>query len=449
METIGDLVRRAVRSCPECGAGVPVDERYVVWCAACDWNVDPGAPDPEGGRIAAARRRMARKHGEQLAAEMERSGESGQSSASRRSGEAFGPVKHDANTVVAFGIALLVNGVTVFLAVAGVLLLLLGWGAGILPAIGALMLGLAWLMRPRRPRLPKDGPVLYRADAPELFALIDDVADVVGTTGVHVVVVDTDANASVTNYGLRARRLLTIGLGLWEILSPHERVALLGHELGHFANGDTRRGAFMDDALRALAMWNYVLTPLPHSGLVDRIMAVLMWLPRWTVFGLLTLLDHLTLRQSQRAEYLADRSAARAGSTEAAAALMDRLLVCGSVGDFLRRESVGARTKVRLGGRDGRADGGRPEDGLWERLAANFADMPEHEYERLRRVAALRGHSVDATHPPTHLRRRCAAVHGPFAPQVPYAAARAAAVAGELAPARAVLAREVIRDHAG
>ncbi|MFE3325407.1 hypothetical protein [Streptomyces sp. NPDC059176] len=45
--------------------------------------------------------------------------------------------------------------------------------------------------------------------------------------------------------------------------------------------------------------------------------------------------------------------------------------------------------------------------GLWERLAADIGSIPEIECERQRRVSARRGHSVDATHPPTHLRREC------------------------------------------
>ncbi|MFD9418401.1 hypothetical protein ACFWC9_27305 [Streptomyces goshikiensis] len=65
------------QQCPQCGTPVPVDEQYVAWCAECDWNVDPGAPDPEPGRIAAIRRRLARRHGEQLAAEMERARSAG------------------------------------------------------------------------------------------------------------------------------------------------------------------------------------------------------------------------------------------------------------------------------------------------------------------------------------------------------------------------------------
>ncbi|MET9886151.1 M48 family metallopeptidase [Streptomyces sp. NPDC006430] len=433
METSADVAQPVTQPCPECGAQVAFDERYVNWCAACDWNVDPGAPDPEPGRIAAARRRIARTYGDRLAAEME------------RSGVTAGPVGRDAATLLAYGISLLVHGGTVLLVAAGVLLILLGRSTGVLPAVGVLMLGLAWLMRPRRMRLTTYTPVLHRADAPALFELVDEVAGVVGTSGVHAVVVTTEANAAVTTYGLRGRRVLFLGLGLWEILSPQERVALLGHELGHFANGDTRRGAVMADAMRALVTWFSMLAPTSPIGLMDRFVNAVVFLPRWAVYGLLLLLDHLTLRASQRAEYLADMSAARAGSTEAAVALMDRLLVCVPVEDHLRRESVAAQMK---GGPGGRAARDQAEDGLWERLAGRFGAVPEREYERLRRVAARRGHSVDSTHPPTHLRRRCAATFGPFAPQVAYDPPRAVALAGELAPARAELARRVIRDLA-
>ncbi|MEU6865726.1 M48 family metallopeptidase [Streptomyces sp. NPDC046876] len=447
MECEADMAQgtaqRAVRSCPECGEPVPVDERYTDWCAACDWNVDPGAPDPAPGRIAAVRRRIGRAYGEQLAAEME------QGSAAAR------PAGRDAATLLAFGVSLLVHGVTVLLVAAGILLIVLGWSTGVQPALGALLLGLAWLLRPRRPRLPKDAPVLYRADAPRLFELIDEVAGAVGTSGVHAVVVTAEANAAVTAYGLRARRMLLLGLGLWEILPPQERIALLGHELGHFTNGDTRRGVVTDGAVRALATWFSVLAPTPPTGLLDHFVNAVTFLPRWTAFGLLVVLDHLTLRASQRAEYLADASAVRAGSAQAAAGLLDRILLAPAVHDRLRRESVAAQMQ---GGAGGRAARDRAEDGLWERLAAHFGEVPEHEYERLRRVSARRAHSVDSTHPPTHLRRRCAAAPGSAGSAGPadsapglvrYGDSRAKAVAAELAPARAVLARRVIRDLAG
>ncbi|MFD7554844.1 MULTISPECIES: M48 family metalloprotease [unclassified Streptomyces] len=423
----------SVRECPECGSPVPLDARFVEWCAACDWNVDPGSPEPDPGRIAAFRRRLAREYGDQLAAEME------------RGVDGSAPRAWDAAGAFASGVALLVHGVTVLLIVSAVLLVVLGWDTGLLPVFGVLLLGLAVVLRPRAGRLPKDAQALHRADAPRLFELIDEVGAAVGTAGVHTVVVGSDANAAVTSYGVRQRRVLYLGLGFWEILTPQERVALLGHELGHFAHGDIRHSRLTGGALHSLSVWYYLLAPTPAAGLPQRFVNAVTFVPRWTVYGLLRLLDRLTLRASLRAEYLADVSAARAGSTEAAVALMDRLLVTGSVDRHLRRESVAAQVR---GGRGGREARDRAEQEVWERLAAHIAAVPELEYERLRRVAALRGHVVDSTHPPTHLRRRAAAAGGPHRAQVGYDDSRAAAIGAELASVRAVLARQVIRERA-
>ncbi|MFJ1865285.1 M48 family metallopeptidase [Streptomyces sp. NPDC088097] len=424
----------ATRPCPECGSAVPVAERYVDWCAECGWNVDPAAPDPAPGRLAAARRRLVQELGEQLASEVEEAAAGG------------ARPDRDPAAVLAFGLALLVHAVTLLLVVGGLALVLLGWDTGVQPVIGALLLGLAAALRPRPVRLPKDGQVLHRADAPHLFELVDEVAGAVGTTGVHTVLVNAEYNASVTTYGVRRRRVLTIGLPFWEVLTPQERVALLGHELGHFAHGDIRYGRITGGALHALAVWHYVLAPTPAERLLDRFVNAVTFLPRWVAYGLLLLLDRLTLRASQRAEYLADASAVRAASPGAAVGLMDRLLVGDAVEAELRRQSVVARMG---GGRTGREVREAAEAGLWERLAARVAAVPEREYERLRRVSALRGHSVDHTHPPTHARRRHMAAGAPVAALVSCDDARAAAVAAELAPSREALARLVIREYAG
>ncbi|MFC9294905.1 M48 family metallopeptidase [Streptomyces sp. NPDC057011] len=434
MEISSEVAASATRECPECGGAVPVDERYAEWCAACDWNVDPGAPDPQPGRIAAARRRLAQQYGDELAAEMERAADGGAA-----------PVRGTA-TVLACAVSLLVHGVTALLVLAGVLLIVLGWETGVQPVIGFLLLGIASVLRPRPMRLPKDAPVLYRADAPRLFELIDEVGASIGTTGVDAVVVEPNAGAAVTVYGLRQRRMLLLGLGLWEILPPQERVALLGHELGHFAHGDLRRSRLTHGALHSLSVWLHVLAPTPARRLQDRFVNAATFVPRWAAYGLLLLLDRLTLRASQRAEYLADASAVRAGSTAAAVGLLDRLLILRAMEAELRRESVAAQVR---GGRAGREARDRAEQGLWERLARHAGAVPEREYERLRRVAARRGHHVDSTHPPTHLRRRVAAAGEPHPAQVVCEDSRTAAIAAELAPARTVLARRVIREMAG
>ncbi|MET9378668.1 M48 family metallopeptidase [Streptomyces sp. NPDC002992] len=429
------------RDCPACGQRVPVDRRFVVWCDACEWNVDPGGEqetDPDGGRVERLRRAVAQRHGERLFADLALQPTSASPPGTGVSG------------VVAVALAVAVHGLTVVLAALGLWLLIGRWGEGFQPAIGALLLGLAVLLRPRFgsfTKLRQDAPVLERADAPHLFALLDEVAAAVGTKGVEAVVLGPEANAGVRTYGIRRHRVLRLGLSLWSILDRQERIALLGHEFGHYAHGDTRHGLLVGSALRSLSTWRYVLAPNGGDSLMDLFANLLTALPRWTVHGVTLLLDQATLRASQRAEYLADASAARAAGTDGAAGLMDRLLVMDSAEAALQRETVAART--RIGGPRRREDREERADGLWERVAAQVASAPQREYERLRRVSELRGHSVDDTHPPTHLRRRHVARGDHHTPGIVLDASREAAVDGELRQPAQAMARQIVRDGLG
>ncbi|MET9731692.1 M48 family metallopeptidase [Streptomyces sp. NPDC006458] len=415
----------ALQACPECRAEIVVDGRFTVWCAACDWNVDPGQKDEPVGRLERVRREMAARHGERLLDDV--SGQGGES----RGLDVFG--------VLSYGLALAVHAVTLALAAYGLWLLVTGLG-GFGMVGGALLLLIAWSLRPRLGRLPKDGIVLRRPDAPELFGLIDQVGQVVGTRGVDAVVVDADINASVNGLGPR-RRMLTLGLPLWSALTPQQRIALLGHELGHFVGGDTRHGLVVGSAYRSLALWHHYFAPVEATGWLQMLTNIAVIPFRLLVGGLLAVLDLLAVRATQRGEYLADSVAAKAASSEAAAGLMDRLLVSESVEINLRRE-VNAR---RMGGpaRRRAQDAGQ---GLWEELAARVGEIPESEYERRRRVGERRGHSVDSTHPPTHLRRRRLLQGTPLPATVTADPEREARIAAELADARARVARELVRD---
>ncbi|MFE2984688.1 hypothetical protein [Streptomyces sp. NPDC059262] len=118
--------------------------------------------------------------------------------------------------------------------------------------------------------------------------------------------------------------------------------------------------------------------------------------------------------------------------------LQDRLLVCGSAETLLLRESNARQVR-------GAAKRDEPGQGLWDRLAAYVESIPESEYERRRRVGVLRGHSVDATHPPTRLRRACLLARQAEPAAVRVDAAAVAAITAELADARRVVARSVLR----
>ncbi|MFI7415627.1 M48 family metalloprotease [Streptomyces sp. NPDC049627] len=228
---------------------------------------------------------------------------------------------------------------------------------------------------------------------------------------------------------------------LWQVLTPPQRIALLGHELGHYSNGDTRHGLVVATAYRSLSTWRYYFTPIANPSPVEMAVNLAWIVPYSLIQGMLMLLDQLTLRAAQRAEYLADSVAARAGSTEAAVGLMDRLLVTDSAASTLRREANKPGT-LRSGTRQAEDRG----DELWEHLAAHMDSVPESEYERQRRVGALRGHSVDSTHPPTHLRRKCLLAGAPAPAAVVVDGDRERRITAELADARRTVARKIIRD---
>ncbi|OQR59567.1 peptidase, M48 family protein [Streptomyces maremycinicus] len=424
--------QETTRPCPRCGAGIGGDQRFTVWCAACDWNVDPeGPPRREPRRLDRTRRALARRHGEKLHADMV-------------SGEAL-RARGDASALLALVIALVVHGMTAAVVAGGVWCLVEGWG-GWLMLPGLFLLVLAWILRPRTATLPDHVPVLYRDDAPALFALVDEVAAVAGTRGVDAVVLDGMINASVQSYGWRGRRMLVLGMPYWEILTTQQRVALLGHELGHFGNGDVRQNTVLGGAYTSLITWAYCFSPDedpdPANAALLLLSSLLLLVPYWLVTGVLLLLDRLTLRASQRAEYLADRMSARVGSTEAAMGLTDRMLVTDSVEGVLVREA----NRAALTGSGGHRGAEDRADGLWERLMAHVASIPDSEYERQRRVAALRGHSVDATHPPTHLRRAALAAGERLSAAVVVEGDRADRIAGELAEARRLVGRRIIRE---
>ncbi|MFD8200518.1 M48 family metalloprotease [Streptomyces sp. NPDC059701] len=424
------IAQETTQPCPECGTEIRGDSRFTVWCPACDWNVDPGEPQPDTGRLERAERALARRHGEQLLAEML----NGQEPLPRR----------DVSAVTATALALTVHGVTVALAVGGVWSVAAGWG-GVGMVAGLVLLALAWALAPRPRRLPDDRPVLFRADAPELFALVDEVARAVDTRSVHAIAVDGSINAAVTTYGVRGRRLLVLGMPLWEVLTPEERIALLGHELAHYANGDTRNGLVVGTAVRSLSLWHHILQPLPHPSGLEVIVNALYVLPRLLIGGLLVLLVRLTSRAGVRAEYLADRLAARTASKDAAVGLMDRLLIADSLSGLLRTEA----NRAALGGPRSTREAAARADELWGRLTAFAASVPEHEYERQRRVGARRGHQVDATHPPTHLRRACLLADRSEAAAVVPQARRTELIGTELAAARTEVARRLLRGSLG
>jgi Zn-dependent protease with chaperone function len=368
-------------ACPNCGSSVPITPGFSQWCETCGWNLDPlGARKPPPNRI----RRLWQRLGASASESLER--------------ELLDPTalrpKLTVSKALAYLLSLAVFGLAALFSVAGLLLLPLGLVWAIL---GVVLVGLAFLARPRFGRVPSNA---VAADgAPKRFrALADRIAKELGTRPADFYLFDSDYNAAVTELGLRRRRVLFVGLPLMAVLAPQERVAVLGHEFGHFVNGDPRRGFVGHTALATLIEWHKVLVPRSLMDVADEGIPGLLMFPvnvvMFTVsmvpYGLAALLVTLMRRSTQRAEYLADARAAELAGSRDAVAAFDKLLLAGPISAAMMATT----------------DEHWQNQSLWDDLQKRAANFPERELERYRRIDREQGGRLDDTHPPTESRKR-------------------------------------------
>lgn len=266
-------------------------------------------------------------------------------------------------------------GVGYFIAV-----VLIALGVGIRPRLGSEREALRHTNR------------LTEADTPELFALIRRTAEVIGAPMPDAVAVAPMFNAYSAVVGLRRRRVLIIGLPLWQSLRPQERVALLGHELGHFVNGDSTRGLLTQPALTAIGRLADMLRP--NAAWINGGIAAVVFGPPMALLCYLMWLVHLGVnavgaRESKRAEYYADDLAAQAAGTSAAAS-MHEVMLCGD-------EIIGSVRRWAW----------TNENAIdWTGFAEHARTANTVELARLGQLSRRTDASIFASHPPAGLRQR-------------------------------------------
>lgn len=369
-----------MKPCPKCGVAHPTEPGVVDWCEACGWNVQPVVERMPRGKVeslyARAGRRAGRRMWEALAAHP-------------------GRPRRRIVTAAAYGYSILVHAALVGLLAAGSWLVVGHWRNPIADLIGTALVGAAVVARPRVVSEPET--ILDPADAPELHRLAHRVVDALGARHLDGISLCTEFNASFARAGWRGRRYVTIGLPLWAILDPQERVALLAHEIGHDVNGDPARGAVVRSALASLielhalfAPQTYVLRP----SLLSPTMGVAAMAANGIMRGIslvfrppVALFKLIVWRESQRAEFEADRLMARVGGPEAAIRLLEKL----HLGDALRSTVAGAAVRD-------------PGCNLLDVMRDRVTGMPERERARHRAAMQLENAKFDATHPPTHHR---------------------------------------------
>jgi Zn-dependent protease with chaperone function len=361
------------RNCASCGARIPVYDLVRLWCDTCGWNVSETAERPRSlldRKIDA----LGEIHGDWL---LKRVSEATEAELRPRFS---GP------TLIAFALSAVIFGLTLLMGLAGLYLLISGWPHIQFIIGGAVLLTVAWFLRPRLGALPDD--CLARSEYPNLFAMTDGIAAQLEIEPIERIRISPEFNASMAQIGLARTPVLTIGLPLWVSLTGQERVALIGHELAHRVNHDPARGTIIHWGISTLDRWRYLLDPtdqVPQS-FFEIIIHFMMGVLGKIVGGLRMLLANLLYLDSQRAEYLADHLEAKVAGPEASVNLLRKL----GLGDNLRAIAE----RVYYGGDNlGRS--------VIDAFRAFVKGVPEREMERIRRADEKEKSRVDSSHPPT------------------------------------------------
>jgi heat shock protein HtpX len=369
-------------ACPRCTTSTVTTGLQQPWCPSCDWNLDQATPVLFGVRW--IDRRLHRVAGRLTDAQFAALAEA-----------PLSPRAMTTARMITLAAAVVLLAGVLALAVLGVWLLVVDFFS-VATVLGAVLIGVAVVLRPRLGRLADltdEGTPVSPDQAPRLFGLIERVATAVGAPLPQVLLVGHDLNAFTTAVGVRRTRVLCVGLPLWATLDPQERVALLGHELSHFVNGDVRRGPLTHVAETTLSRVAHLfdVDGTPGGGLVEYVSAIITRALGRLVSAVARTLQLLLVwtsqRDSQRAEYLADEMAARAGGTDAAVGLADHLVALTAIDTVVRREA--------------RAGNGMA---AWHDAARTARANLAASLPVLRRLTRHTEVSLYASHPPAGLR---------------------------------------------
>jgi heat shock protein HtpX len=349
---------------------------YVMWCDQCGWNLQPHQPDGPRNIFESLYASLGQKQSQALFDQLAEA-------------DTLKP-SLTVSKLLAFVLATIVHGVTIACAIGGIVLLVRGWPGFFAIVGGLLLIGLAWVLRPRFSKSP-DG-IVSRAEAPALYDLVDTVATLLGTHRISGIVIGPQFNAALERVGWQRARVLCLGLPLWAVLDDQERIALVAHELAHDVNGDPNRGFFVGSAIDSLVNWYTILRPAhifpPDSGIYGLLAVpanlLLLGLSALAWVGVYVLC-HLLWRDSQRAEYLADHLTSTVGGTDASLSLLLKM--------HLGQTFTVALRRITLGGDSGLD--------LFQELRRLVSKVPERELERINRVQLMQGSRLDVTHPPT------------------------------------------------
>jgi Zn-dependent protease with chaperone function len=200
----------------------------------------------------------------------------------------------------------------------------------------------------RRPDFVAPGRLLTRAEAPALFATVEELAARAGTAPPSEIYLDCLPNLAVTEVGGfgRSRRVMIVGAPLLTFLSVNELRAGIAHELGHFIGGDTRLTTF---TLQTHALFASVISTVERDPFrvgsyhyaIEGGLQIAQALGRLLVSVYSRLYLIVTRPLGRRQELAADALSAAIVSAAAAASALEKVMVCAPLYDAYLQDEVG------------------------------------------------------------------------------------------------------------
>lgn len=358
--------------CPQCSNLIPVNPHYIAWCDRCNWNVEPEQAQRPRTVFDSLYESLGKRFGQSLFDEISKSVQ-------------LKP-QWTVSKALGFLLAGAVHGLALAFSVFGALILLTNSLNCLTLIFVALFWGLAWSAFPRFPKRPID--ICSRDKFKTLYDLTDRIAVALNTPEIEGIVIDGKFNAGLGQFGWRQKKILYLGLPLFSILSPQERVAVIAHELAHSVNGDPARKSFVGLAINSLARWHHLSRPdsrMTHRyGIIGTIANFFLFiLSRILYLGIYALL-HLLWRDTQRAEYLADALSAEVSGTADTTRFLNKLRLHDTYALIAKRMALSSSNLD-----------------FFVEFKRQIDQVPDRELERIKRLEQIKSFRFNASHPPT------------------------------------------------
>lgn len=248
-----------------------------------------------------------------------------------------------------------------------------------------------------------EGERILRAQAPELFDMIDDLRRRLKTSAVHEVLLTADFNAGVTQcprlgmFGWH-RNYLILGLPLMKALSVEQFKSVIAHELGHLSGGHGRAG---NRIYRLRLIWarladGFEQNPRWGSGLI---LGFLKWF--------IPYFNATSFPLARANEYAADATAAKLTSARTAAQALTSVNVMHHYFEETYWPAIHDRAK----------DVAKPTFSPYTGFrAAAVGEVPQDDLQRWQTLSLARQTSHADTHPALSDRLRKIGAKLEFAP---------------------------------